>query len=361
MKSICKLRNHSCQRVLLIGATILTGLTANGATLVLTDGSRLEGKLEKIHDGTVHFTTGFAGTLEIEQGLVAGLESDEAVMLRTATGEVFRGPVRVEESGAVVVDSTAGTVRTGLDTVVAGWKEGDRDPEAVARETELESQVRKWSYRAGVDISGEDGNSEDFATSIQAEAKLEGPHDRLVLYGSYKYKETDSVSSEDEQIGGAKYTNFFTERWGWFMREEIERDVFEGIDFRSTTAGGLVYKFIDQERLYLEGSAGLSYRFEDYTDPALDSEDFPGLDFGLDLSWQFADWGRLVSSVDYIPSIDDFGDYLINHESGVDIPLGTADNWFMRFGLSNEFNSNPEAGREKLDTSYFARLILTWD
>ena len=33
----------------------------------------------------------------------------------------------------------------------------------------------------------------------------------------------------------------------------------------------------------------------------------------------------------------------------------------MRFGLRNQYNSSPSGGREKLDTAYFARLILTWD
>jgi putative salt-induced outer membrane protein YdiY len=158
-----------------------------------------------------------------------------------------------------------------------------------------------------------------------------------------------------------RYTNFFTEKLGWFIRQELERDTFEGIDFRSTTAAGLTYRFIKEERLSLEGSAGLSYRYDDYSDPGLDSDGYPGLDFGLNLDWQFADWGRLVTAVSYIPSLDDFGDYLIEHESGIDVPLGTSDNWVMRFGLRNQYNSAPSGGREKLDTTYFARMILSWD
>lgn len=335
-------------------------VVVNGATLTLKDGSRLEGELEKIERGTVHFRTGFAGLLEIPQAEVAGLESEAAVALRTETGEVFQGPVSVEE-GALVVSSPAGRVSTGMGSVISGWKAGGRDPLVVARESELENQIRRWSYVAGADVSGSDGNSENFASSLQVEAKLEGPTDRLVLYGSYKYKENDGVRAEDEQKGGIRYTNFFTEKMGWFIREELERDTFEGIEFRSTTAGGLTYRFIQEERLTLEGSAGISYRYESYADPAVDSDGFPGLDFGLNLGWQFADWGKLVSALNYIPSVDDFGDYLIEHESGIDVPLGTSENWVMRFGLKNQYNSNPSGNREKLDTSYFARLILTWD
>jgi putative salt-induced outer membrane protein YdiY len=334
---------------------------ANGATLSLKDGSRIEGTLIKIHENTVTFETAFAGTLEIPQDQVAGISSGEAVVLRTRSGEVFEGPVSADQTGTLTVASSSGTVRTDVDALASGWKPGEKDPIVAAREAELEDQMRQWSYLAGVDISGSNGNSENFGSAITVEALLEGPQDKLLLYGSYKYKETDGIRAEDEQKGGIRYTNFFTEKWGWFVREELERDTFEGIDFRSTSAAGLTYRFIRQERLSLEGSAGISYRYESYSDPALDSDGFPGLDFGLDLDWQFADWGKLVTKVDYIPSVNDFADYLVEHESGVDIPLGTADNWVMRLGLSNQYNSSPSGGREKLDTTYFARLILKWD
>ena len=164
-----------------------------------------------------------------------------------------------------------------------------------------------------------------------------------------------------------KYTNFFSDRMGWFIREELERDTFEGIDFRSTTAGGLTYKFITEDRLSLEGSGGISYRYESYRDldpddeiPAPEDDGFPGLDLGLDLGWQFADWGELSTSLAYLPSFDDFGDFLLIHESGVNIPLDTADNWILRIGLSHKYNSEPGPGLEELDTTYFTRLILSW-
>lgn len=339
----------------------LIGTAAGAATLTLVDGSRLEGELDKIHNGIFYFKTSFAGVLEIPGAQVQSLSSEETVSIRTESGEVFQGVVRPVDGGKVAVDSTAGTVQTGLGNVVSAWKPGQKDPLVADREAELEGMLRKWSYTAGVDISGSAGNSENFGSSIQAEAKLEGPSDRLVMYGSYKYKETDSLRSEDEQKGGIRYTNFFTEKLGWFVREELERDSFEGIDFRSTTAGGLSYRFIKEERLSVEGSAGLSYRYESYSDPLVEDDGFPGLDFGLDIAWQFADWGKLVTSLKYIPSIDDFGDYLVEHESGIDIPLGASDFWVMRFGLTNHYNSNPGPSRDKLDTTYFTRLILTWD
>jgi putative salt-induced outer membrane protein YdiY len=353
----------------LLLTTLTFGLSVlNAATLSLTDGSSIKGELEKVHEGKFYFKTSFAGLLEIPQEQVAGLDSTDSVFLRTGEGEVFQGPVMAAEGGKVTVASTSGPVSADLTSIASAWQPGERDPIVVAKEAALEGQLRKWSYSASLDISGSDGNTENFGSMIALAATLAGPTDRLDLYANYSYKETNGERSQDEQKGGMRYTNFFSDKMGWFVREELERDTFELIDFRSTTAGGLAYKFVDDERLYIEGTSGISYRYESYRDN--DPEDdidppeddgFAGLDFGLNLNWQFADWGRLTSSFSYIPSLDDFGDFLFTHESGVNIPLDTADNWVLRIGLSHKYNSEPGDDLDSLDTTYFTRLILSWD
>ena len=324
------------------------------ATLRLKDGSIIMGDVEKVFEGKVHFKTAFADTLKIPQDQVVAIDSDQAVAVRIETDEVYQGELSTDSSGAVSVASAGGTVSTNFATVKSAWKPGGRDPIIVASE-------RKWSYTAGIEVGGSDGNTENFGAAINVGAVLEGPDDRLAMYAGYRYKETNGIRSEDEQKGGIKYTNFFSGKWGWFVREEIERDSFEGIDFRSTTAAGITRRWIDEKRRQLETSAGFSYRFESYADPLLDDEGFPGLDLSLDHMWQFADWGRMVNSLSYVPSVDDFGDYLLEHETGLDFPLGTSDAWILRIGLSNQYNSNPSGNREELDTTYFTRLILNWD
>ncbi|MEX0326346.1 MAG: YdiY family protein [Puniceicoccaceae bacterium] len=315
-----------------------------------------------MHAGVYYFETAFAGVLEIKQEQVVALESADPVFLRTGAGEVFQGPVMAGEGGEVTVASASGPVRAELGTVASAWKPGDRDPIIKAKEAALAGQMRKWSYQASVDISGSDGNTEEFGSMLAFQAKLEGPDDRLLMYANYTYKSTDGEATNDEQKGGIKYTNFVSGKWGWYIREELERDTFEEIDFRSTTAGGLSYKFIEEDRMTLEGNAGLSYRYESYTFDDPSDDDFAGLDFGLDFGWQFADWGKLVSNFTYVPSIDDFGDFLFTHESGVDIPLGTSEGWVLKIGLSHKYNSEPaDASLESLDTTYFTRLILNWE
>lgn len=359
---------HHHQLFALARKTVLTAAVLafpvagmQAATFELADGSRIEGTLQKVHEGTFFIETAFAGVLEIAQAQVISFSSEEPVMVRTSEGEVYRGPLEAGGAGQVEVQSASGPVAADVALVETVWPEGTLDPREAARRAAAESERRQWSFNVGLDISGSDGNTDEFGSSVMARAKLEGPDDRLEFYGSYAYEQANDQRTKDEQKLGIDYTNFFTPKWGWYVRQELERDTFEGIDFRSTSGAGLNYRFIQEERLQLEGHAGASYRYESYTDAGVEDDSFPGLDMGFDLNWQFADWGKLVSSVNYIPSVNDFGDYLIEHESGIDIPLGTADYWTVRLGLSNDYNSRVGEGREKLDTEYFIRLMLSWD
>lgn len=355
------MRRHLIPTITLVLASLLaTWSAADAAELALSDGSRLVGSVESIQDGVIRFKPSWSDVLEIPQAEVVSMTDSEPANYRLATGEVLRGSARSTESG-VVIESSSAEVAVRVGDIRSSWSPGQLDPEEEARLKAVEAQVRRWSYQVGFDVSGSSGNGENLGSAIDAQAKLEGPNDRLLLYGNYHYKETDGLRSADEQKGGIRYTNFFGKKYGWFVREELERDTFEGIDFRSTTALGLSYRFIKKERLSLEGSAGLSYRYDSFADAGLANEDFPGLDFGADLAWQFADWGKLVTTVTYLPSFEDVSDYLLEQETGVDVPLGVSDAWVMRFGFSNQYNSQPSGGRKNLDTTWFARLILNWD
>ena len=83
-----------------------------------------------------------------------------------------------------------------------------------------------------------------------------------------------------------------------------------------------------------------------------------GLDFGLAHNLTFGD-SKLVNRISYVPAFDDFGNYRLNHESFYEIPLAVP-SWKLRLGVSNDYNSQPGRGVEKLDTAYFTRFVLNW-
>ncbi len=142
------------------------------------------------------------------------------------------------------------------------------------------------------------------------------------------------------------------------MRSEYERDEFEDIDIRVTTAGGLSYRFFKQEHHTLNTRAGFSYRFETLDNGTKIKS--PGLDFGLKHFYRIKKFGKVTTDLKFIPSVEDFSDYRFTQDTRFEFPLGGGKFWKVRFGLANSFNNNPAPNRVKLDTTYYTRLILNW-
>lgn len=109
----------------------------------------------------------------------------------------------------------------------------------------------------------------------------------------------------------------------------------------------------------LELRSGLGYSHESFSCGI--TEQPPTLYFGLALDWQFASWTHMTNHLTYTPAISNFSDYLLTHNSGIDIPLGFSDYWQLRFRLENDYKNFPAEGRGKLDTRYYSRIQLNWE
>lgn len=254
-------------------------------------------------------------------------------------------------------------LRDAESKLIASEEEPGEDPPIEAAEPAAvvagESGLRDFSLEMGLNFSGQQGNADRFDLRLRAEAAWESTYDRINLYGRYAYGTRRGITASDEIIGGGRYTNFLLDKTGIFVRQEVEFDEFEGIRVRSTSAAGMSHQFINEDKLFLETRAGLSYRYEDYTDDGAD--DFPGIDLGLDIRWNFIEWARFRGSYTFLPSIRNDEDFILEQDSSIDMPLGQKDFWKMRMGVSSQYNNQPDAGRERLDTRMYAELIASWD
>lgn len=299
----------------------------------IVGGAVLTGHIEFYSENTIQLRTDYAGTLSID--------------------------------GAKVTEVELGVNRDlGLPGKwAAGQNPPDRPPPAQAGSGKTESVppdglLNGWELETGLNLSGKSGNSDKFDLRVHANAELERQFDRINFYGKYAFGTNRGRRSADEVILGARYTNFFLDQTGFFFRQEGEHDEFEGIYIRSTSAVGLTYQFRNDKDLRIEARAGFSYRYEDYTDDGTD--DFPGMDLGLDLNWRFVKWAHFKGSYTFVPSIENPKDYILEQDSGVNMPLDKGEFWKLRLGVSSQYNNQPDFNREKMDTHYYARLIATW-
>lgn len=335
----------------LAAVALFLGAATLSADIVETkNGARIVGKVLKIDAGTLVVETTYAGTITIKQSEVSALTTDAAVAVRLGSGTRVEGRV-TGTAEALQIASADGVISTTIGQVAASWAAGVRDPELVALE-------RRWGFEASVDISGKSGNSTQLGTAAGFRATLAGPTDVLMFYTAYDRQETDDEKSADQFKAGVDYSNNFSGKYSWYVRDEGGFDRIKDIEFYNVAAAGIGYDFIKNDAQTLTGRAGLSFRNENYDNPLTEDVNDAGLDFGLTHSLQRDTWS-IVNRLAFVPSFSDFSNFRFTHESFFEIPL-TNPRWKLRFGLANDYNSEPGAGVEELDTSYFTRLVLNW-
>lgn len=337
----------------IIALTFLFTSTWASADVVRTlDGAQLTGTITLIDQGVIHLETAYAGTLKIKQNQVESFESEQARVVRLASGTIMAGPIASDSQGKIRIQSEDGVLETSPAKVAAAWTPGAVDPE-VARNR------RDWRYEASFDLTGKSGNTEKYRLGTSLDAMLKGPDDTLAFFFEYEQAEDEGNKTEDRIAGGGSYEAFFSEVLGWYVRTELESDPIDNVQMRSTSAAGLAYRLIKKDHQSLIARSGLGYRYTAFDDDS-DDESSPTIDFGLAHTYRFGDYFKMKNDLTFVPAIDDFSTYRVVHDSGVEIPVGSGDNWKIRMGIKNEFESESTA-EEKLDTSYYTKMIYSWD
>lgn len=334
---------------LLLTTLLGAASTAAADTVEIKNGARIVGKITRIDSGAITVDTDFAGTLTVKQSEVASFTTDAPIAIRLASGTRFDGRVSAGSGGALQIAGDDGTISTSVDRIAASWGAGAVDP----------AVDRRWTYEAGVDIAGKTGNSEQLGTAAQLRAVLKTAQDTLQFYSNYNRQVADGVKAADQLKLGVDYQNNFSGKLSWYVRDEGGFDRVKDIELYNIAAAGLGFDIIREPQRTMTGRFGLSFRYEGYRDAVTPDVKSAGLDVGLNNDLDFG-ISKLVTRLAYVPAFDDFGNYRVTHESYFQIPLASPA-WKLRLGLSNDYNSRPPAGVEKLDTAYFTRLVLNWE
>ncbi len=336
-----------------LAAVLLAALSASLASADVVEtrsGARLVGTVTKIDGSTITLSTDYAGEIKVKQSEVVNLTTDNPLFMRLAAGTVIEGTASPAGAGQITIRGATGSVTTAVDQVAMTWAPGERDPATV---------VRSWAYEAAVDITGKNGNSDQLGTALSFRATLRGSRDTLQFYTAYNRQETDDIKSADQFRAGVDYANNFSGRYSWYVRNEGGFDRVKDIELYNVAAAGFGYDLIKEAKQTLTTRAGVSFRYEGYTNPLTEDVKSAGLDFGLAHRLQMNN-GILNNTLSYVPAFDDFGNFRAIHDSFFEMPI-SASLWKLRIGLSNDYNSRPGAGVKKMDTTYYTRLVLNWD
>lgn len=322
------------------------GLVATADQIKLQNGSVLIGTVEQVFEGKVKVKTDFAGELTIDQAKIASITTDSSVNLATASG---KSQAKLSES-------------TPVAGVSALWPLGAADPTLPKP-----PEGRKWKYEASIDITGKTGNTEKASQGAGFKATMTGPEDRLMLYINGKHSRENHVTTDKEFIFGADYERRIAESsHSWYVRSEYEYDKIDGLDPAITSAAGYGWYVVDKDDVKVRLRLGLSHIYKHYvgdrdTDSSIGGEVNYHHEIKIDEFLSLQKLGTLVTDVTYTPSFEDKDDFRIYHESSLSMPLGGSKFWVLKIGVTNDYYNIVDKDKDRLDTTYFAKLVLTWE
>ena len=99
----------------------------------------------------------------------------------------------------------------------------------------------------------------------------------------------------------------------------------------------------------------MGYRHEAYDTGRIDDQAI--IDLGLDYRLELAPWVQFTQSTTHSPDFEEFGNYRLDADTALVFPFKDP-RVKLKVGMSHEYNSRPQSGFERLDTTYYANVIL---
>jgi len=323
--------------------------------VVIKDGSVLIGTVTGIVDGNLTIETDFAGNLRIPVSQVSSINSESVISLRLDDNRTFNNKVIPADDGRIGLEGN--DLSFDFAQIRHLWSEDSEDPLVLFEKEKAKALLMKWSHSIGFDFTGSTGNTEDFGLGLRADSTYGNKFREYDLYLAYNNSSKKDVTIVNETKFGVEYDSKFYDRLAWYVKTDLENDRLEKIDIRATAALGLKYFWVKNNSYDLSARSGIAFRFEKYQSPNTATLSEPALDFGLEYSYKIKDFISLESDVTYVPSVNDFTDFLLSNDFALVVPLGKEDNWNLRSGINGTYNSTPVPGKEELDLKYYLRLV----
>ena len=245
---------------------------------------------------------------------------------------------------------------------------------AAEKKAEKNAEVKKpgfaTSLNAGLTMT--DGNSETLAAnaSLATEGEKEGLGSVIAgIEGNYGESTVESTSTDadgnvatteaDEKTienakahANAKKT--LSPMTFAYLDGSLLYDGVALIDYRATLGPGLGFYLVKNDKRSLSLEAGPSYVWEKVDG---ETDDYLALRFAERYSCQATKTAKLVQSLEYVPEAEDFDNYLLTGEIGVEASIN--DHLSLRVVVQDKYDNTPAEGKERNDLSLIAGLGLS--
>jgi len=315
--------------------------------IVLNNGDRLTGTIEKSDDKTLLIKTEFAGEVTIQWPAIQQITSTQKLQVTLNDGKTLSGTVTTSDGNLTVATVEGGTVtepKTSVNKVLG-------EAEQAAYEKSLRPGLLEgWQGGVNVGFGLTRGNSQTKNLALAFEADRKGWRDKLSLYTDSIYASNDAPGATPSTTanavqGGIRYDHDLTPRIFAYVGADFQTDALQTLDLRSVFGGGLGWHVIKNDRTTLDLLGGVDYTREKYT--TLPSRRFAAVSVGQELSHKLGMNTLLTEKLYFFPNLNDTGEYRATFNFGTVTKISKWLGWQNAFG--DIYVTDPPAGAKQND------------
>jgi putative salt-induced outer membrane protein YdiY len=203
------------------------------------------------------------------------------------------------------------------------------------------------------------GNSDTLLATANILSAKKWEKNEIALGANAAYGEDDGTKNTESFSAFGQYNRLLNERLFGYGRVEGLYDGMAYIDYRVTVSAGLGYYFIKNDKMTLSAEVGPGWVAEKVggVDPLgnelpSQTEEYFTIRFAERFEYKISKTARLWQLAEYMPQIDDWGNYVITAELGIESSISKSLN--LRAYLQDTYRSEPATGAEENDLKLVA-------
>ncbi len=201
-----------------------------------------------------------------------------------------------------------------------------------------------WETSAALGLTLTRGNSETLLATANILSERKWARNEIRLGADATYGEDHDVKNSESVHGFGQYNRLLTDRFYVYGRLDALHDAIADVDYRLTFSPGVGYYFIKNASTRLSAEIGPGYIYEKQGGR---THDYFTLRIAERLEHKLNDRVKLWESVEFLPQVDRWQNYIINAEAGIDTSI--TKKLSLRVFALDTYHSEPAPDRKKND------------
>jgi len=333
--------------ILAVVVSLLGHSSAKADTIILDNGDRVSGKVQRLRRDRLELDTSHSGTISIDASRIISVETDGdvTVILKDYTRHI--GRLIPGDTGVLTLQASPET------------KPVEIAPERVSvlLPGALAAEAWRITGRATGGVTDTSGNTDVTRINVDGEIIARRNLDRWSLTGNGNQADDRGMQTEGNATIGLKYDRFMSESLYLYGGSTLEHDRLKDLRLRSTVGTGAGYQILDSHRTRLSLEGGIERVRTDF----FSSQDQSNFSLGLASRfdhWLVEDLLQLFHTSQMFTNPGEIRQSFARTQTGLRMAL--RDGLLASVRLDFDWDGSPAPGRRSADRAVVLSVGYKW-